>query len=105
MYANYRVISGCISSRTLIEVDSYRAFLESFVVPLQAVVDYVRKKLLAALAWLKNGTVQDRIQITKDGGSFDFIEDTSVAINTLASNILCYRTHGTHRLPFEGSCD
>jgi hypothetical protein len=55
--SNYRIISGCVPCRTLKKVHSYCAFFESLMVPLQAVVDYVRQKLLAALAWLKNGTV------------------------------------------------
>jgi hypothetical protein len=67
---NYRIISGCVPHGTLEEVDSYGAFFETLGVPLQAVVDYISQKLLAALAWLKNGTVQDRIQFAKDRGSF-----------------------------------
>jgi hypothetical protein len=105
LYANYRVISGCVSCGALKEIHSYCAFLESFVVPFQSVLDYVRKKLLAALAGLKNGTVQDRVQFTKDFGSFDFIESAGIAIVSFAPNLLCYQTHGTHRPPFEGSCD
>jgi hypothetical protein len=66
LYPNYRIISGCVPYSTLKEVHSYCAFFESFVVPLQAVADYVRQKLFAALAWLKDGTVQDRIQFAKD---------------------------------------
>jgi hypothetical protein len=50
LYSNYRVISGRVSRRALKEVNSNDAFLEPLLVPLQAVLDYVRKKLLASLA-------------------------------------------------------
>jgi hypothetical protein len=53
------------------------------------VLDDVRKKLLAALAGLKNGTVQDRVQFTKDFGSFDLIESAGIAIESFAPNLLC----------------
>jgi hypothetical protein len=98
LYANYRVISGCISCWTLIEVHSYRTFLESLMVPVQAVVDHVRQKLLAALARLKNGTVQDRIQFTKDRVSFNFVEGADFAITLFAPNLMGRQIHGTHRL-------
>jgi hypothetical protein len=50
LYPNYRIISGCIPCRALEQVHSYGAFFESLLVPLQAVVDHVGQKLLAALA-------------------------------------------------------
>jgi hypothetical protein len=105
LYANYRVISGCVSCGALKKVNSYRAFLESVVVPFQAMADYVRKKLLATLAGLKNGTAQDRVEFTKDLGSFDLIESAGIAIDSFAPTLLCYQTHGTHQSPFDGSCD
>jgi len=66
LYPNDGIISGCVPYMTLKEVHSYCAFFEPLVVPFKAIVDYVRQKLLAALAWLKGGTVQDRIQFAKD---------------------------------------
>jgi hypothetical protein len=51
LYANYRIIAGCVSCRALKEVHSYCAFFESLVVPLQAMMNYIRQKLLASLAW------------------------------------------------------
>jgi hypothetical protein len=103
--ANYRVVSGCVTRGALKKINSYRAFLESFVVPFQPVADYVGKKLLAALARLKNGTVQDRVQFTKDFGSFDLIESAGIAIDSFAPNLLCYQNHGAHQSPFDGCCD
>jgi len=105
LYSNYRVISGRVSRRALKEVDSNDAFLEPLVVPLQAVLYYVGKKLLAALAWLKKGTVQDRIQFTKDLGSFNIINGAGIAIDSFAPDLSCYRTHGPHRLLLESNCD
>jgi len=69
------------------------------------VLDHVREKLLAALAGLKNGTVQDCVQFTKDFGSFDLIESAGIAIDSFAPNLLCYQTHGTHQSLFDGSRD
>jgi hypothetical protein len=73
LHPNYGIISGCVPCRTLEKVHSYCAFFEPLVVPLQAVVDYVSQKLLAALARVKNGTVQDRIEFAKDRGFFRFL--------------------------------
>ncbi len=103
LYPNYGIISGCVPCRTLEEVHSYGAFFEPLVVPLQAMVDYVRKKLLAALARVKNGAVQDRIQFAEDRGFFRFIEDAVIAINFFAPNLTRCRIHGTHRPPIESS--
>jgi hypothetical protein len=105
LYPNYRIISGCVPCRTLKEVHPNCAFFESLVVPLQAVVDHVRQKLLAPLAWLENRTVQDRIEFAKDGCFFKFIEGVGIASNLFAPNRINLRTHGTNTLPFESSCD
>jgi hypothetical protein len=67
--------------------------------------DHVRKKLLAALACLKYGTVQDRVQFTKDRGSFNIIESAGIAVDSFAPDLVCRRTHDIHRLPFESCCD
>jgi hypothetical protein len=67
------------------------------------VVDYVRQKLLAALAWLKNGTVQDRVQFAKDRGSVEFIEDATLAIDFFVPNLIRGQIHGTHHLRFESA--
>jgi hypothetical protein len=48
---------------------------------------------------LKNGTIQDRIQFTKNCGSFAFIEGAGVAIDSFAPDLSRYRTHGPHRHP------
>jgi hypothetical protein len=103
LHANYRIISGCVPCRTLKKVHSYCAFFEPLVVPLQAVVDSVGQKLLAALACLKNGTVQDRIQFAKNRGFLRFIEDAVIANNVLAPNLMCRQIHGIHSLPFEST--
>jgi hypothetical protein len=90
LYANYRVISGCVSCGALKEVHTDCAFLQAFVVPLQAVANNVRQKLLASLARLKNGTAQDRVQFTKDRGSFSSFDCARITINSFAPNLLCY---------------
>jgi hypothetical protein len=105
LYPNHGIISGCVPCRTLEEVHSYCAFFEPLVVPLQAVVDYVREKLLAALAWLKHGTAQDRVEFAKDGGFFNFVEGARITVNLFAPNLTRCRIHGTHRLPFWARCN
>ena len=101
LYSNYRIISGCVSDRTLKEVHSYCAFFEALVVPLQAVVDHVRKKLLTALARLKDGAIQDRVQFPKYRGPLHVIEAAAIAVNLIMPNMICCQTHGAHCLPFE----
>jgi hypothetical protein len=59
LYPNNRIVSGSVSRRAMKEINSYCAFLESLVVSLKAVMNHIGKKLLAALACLKSGTVQD----------------------------------------------
>jgi len=103
LYANYRIISGCVTCRTLKEVHSQGAFLDPLVVSGQAVVDHVRQKLLAALAPLKRGTVQDRIQFVKDRGFLKFIELAFFSIGFFAQDLVGRRIHGTHRLRFESA--
>ena len=81
---------GAIKDGALKEVHTDCAFLQAFVVPLQAVANNVRQKLLASLARLKNGTAQDRVQFTKDRGSFSSFDCARITINSLAPNLLCY---------------
>jgi hypothetical protein len=87
------------------EVDSYCAFFEPLAIPLKTVMNHVRQKLLAALAQVKNGTVQDRIEFAKDRCFFKFIEDAVIAINFFVPTLICCRLHSTHSLLFESSCD
>ncbi|MFZ2023865.1 MAG: hypothetical protein WBP71_13980 [Terracidiphilus sp.] len=105
MYANHRVISGRVFCGALKEVHPYRAFLEPLVVSLQALANNVRQELFASLAWLKNGTVQDRIEFMKNRGSFNFIECARIAVNSFTPNLFCCRTHGIHQPPFESNRD
>ena len=105
LYANYRIISSCVSCMALKEVDSYCAFFEPLAIPLKTVMNHVRQKLLAALAQVKNGTVQDRIEFAKDRCFFKFIEDAVIAINFFVPTLICCRLQSTHSLLFESSCD
>ena len=66
LHPNDRIVPGCIPGRALKEIDSDGAFFPPLVVPFKPVMDYIGQKLFAALAWLKNRTVQDRVQFTKD---------------------------------------
>ena len=66
LHPNDRIVPGCIPGRALKEIDSDGAFFQPLVVPFKPVMDYIGQKLFAALAWLKNRTVQDRVQFTKD---------------------------------------
>jgi len=43
---------------------------------------------LAALACLKYGTVQDRVQFTKDRGSFNIIESAGIAVDSFAPDLV-----------------
>jgi hypothetical protein len=75
------------------------------VVPLKTVVDYVRQKLLATLACLKDRAVQDRVQFAKDRGPFKIIEAAVIAIDFMfMPDVICRQTHGAHRLPSENIC-
>ena len=103
LHPNYGIISGCVPCGTLEKVHSYCAFFEPLVVPLQAVVDYVSQKLLAALARVKNGTAQDRVEFAKDRGFFRFFQDAVIAINFFAPQRARCRIHGTYHLRFESA--
>jgi hypothetical protein len=81
LYPNHRIIAGCIPDRTLKEVHSYSAFFEPLVIPLKTVMDYVRQKLLATLACLKDRAGQDRVQFAKDLGPFKIIEVAVLAVD------------------------
>lgn len=41
LYTNHRIVSGGIANRALKQINSYGAFFESIVVPIQAVADHI----------------------------------------------------------------
>ena len=59
LYTDHRIVSCGIANRALKQINSYCAFLQSIMVPFQAVADHIGQKLLAALARLKNRAVQN----------------------------------------------
>jgi hypothetical protein len=100
LYPNHWIVACGIPNRALKQINSYCAFLKSIMVPIQAVADHIRQKLLAAFARLKYRAVQDSGQLAKDRLLLDPIENVAFAINLSGPDLTSGQTHGIHSLPF-----
>jgi hypothetical protein len=100
---HHRIVSRGVPRRALKQIDSDCAFLQSNLVPIQAVADHIRQKLLAAFARLKNRAVQDKLQLTKDRLLLNLIENAVIVIDHFVPDRTTSQTHGSHSLPFEST--
>jgi hypothetical protein len=105
LYPNHWIVACGIPNRALKQINSYCAFLKSIMVPIQAVADHIRQKLLAAFARLKYGAVQDSGQLAKNRLLLILIESVAIATNLFGTNLTRSQTHGTHSLPFESTAN
>ena len=100
---DYRVVSGGIPNRALKQIDPDGALLEPIMVPIEAVVDDIGKKLLAALARLEHGAVQDRVEFPEDQLFLTLVENMDLSVDLVWPDMASRQIHDIHCLPYKSA--